>query len=495
MPLAKNIAANLAGKVWIAATNFFAVPFLIRLLGMQSYGLITFFTTLMAIVSVLDLGIGTAVNRQLARDGAAHPASRDLLRALEIIYWVVATTLGLGLFCLASWLAADWLAVEKESIKAVTEAIRIMAAVLFFRWPVALYSAALLGLQKQVLQNIIAAIAATVQNLGGVTILLVFDSSLRTYFVWQAIVALIWLFIMHRVLWKSLAIRSNKRIISLRALSEIWRFAFGMFFITITSIVLTQSDKVILSKILSLTDFGYYGLASSISNVITVIPTAIYTAAFPSLSRIISTRQHESLLAEQYHKLCQALSVLVIPPALALIFFSKELLLFYTGDANLAQQAYVLVSLLTLGNLFLAMMVMPLALQLACGWTKLSLYKNVLAICIFIPTLLLATSLYQGIGAALTWIFLTSAYFLIEVPIMHRRLLVGEVYRWYVNDIAFPFAAALAVIGTGRYLLLSDWQMTNQTAIIIAFTIVAFIASAATLPRVLSVINSYIARQ
>lgn len=495
MRLAHNIAANLGSKVWIAGTNFVAVPFLVRLLGIHSYGLITFFTTLMGIVSLLDLGISTAVNRQLSRDGPDHPASADLARSLEIIYWSVAAFLGLGIYGLAAWLASDWLAVPADQVLEVTRAIRIMAVVVFFRWPVALYSAALLGLQRQVLQNAIAAGAATLQNLGSVLVISLLTPSVATYFICQAIIASLWCVVSRQALWGSFARRPRPPFASLQSLSAIWRFSLGVFAITISSVILTQLDKVVLSRILTLEDFGYYGLASSISNVITVIPTAVYAAALPALSQSFSEGPDEKSLAKRYHSLCQALSVLVMAPALTLVLFSHELLRAYTGDARITERTYQLVSLLGVGNLFLAVMIMPLALQLAGGWTRLSMLKNLFALSVFVPTLLFAAHAFQGRGAAATWILLTAGYFLLEVPFMHRRVLVGEQSRWYLVDVGRPLLATLAVLGVARAVLPADWAPQPQIVFITIAAVLAMVASALTMPRLLATAQEVVARR
>jgi hypothetical protein len=50
---------------------------------------------------------------------------------------------------------------------------------------------------------------------------------------------------------------------------------------------------------------------------------------------------------------------------------------------------------------------------------------------------------YGGIGAAWVWILLNCGYILIVLQCMHRRLLVGELSRWYRDDFARPLLAAL----------------------------------------------------
>ena len=44
-----------------------ATPLLISLLGIESYGLIGFYTTLYSLINLLDFGISPTINRELAQ--------------------------------------------------------------------------------------------------------------------------------------------------------------------------------------------------------------------------------------------------------------------------------------------------------------------------------------------------------------------------------------------------------------------------------------------
>ena len=63
----RNIVANIAGKGWAALLSLAVLPAYVHFLGIEAFGLIGFFLSLMAILSLLDLGLGTALNRQFAQ--------------------------------------------------------------------------------------------------------------------------------------------------------------------------------------------------------------------------------------------------------------------------------------------------------------------------------------------------------------------------------------------------------------------------------------------
>ena len=73
-------------------------------MGIEAYGLVGFYMALSSVIGILDLGIGSTMNRELARlaakDGFAGE-QRDVVRTLEIIYWGVAVIAGGAVFLLA----------------------------------------------------------------------------------------------------------------------------------------------------------------------------------------------------------------------------------------------------------------------------------------------------------------------------------------------------------------------------------------------------------
>jgi hypothetical protein len=62
------------------------------------------------------------------------------------------------------------------------------------------------------------------------------------------------------------------------------------------------------------------------------------------------------------------------------------------------------------------------------------------------------TSHFGAAGGASAWLMLNGAYVLFTLPLMHRRILRGEQWRWYGIDVGLPLVAALAAAGGCRWL-------------------------------------------
>ena len=86
------------------------VPVYIKYLGMEAYGLIGVFIMLQAWLSLLDMGMTPTLSREMARYTAgAHTEQsiRDLLRTLEIICFILAVLLCVGLSLCSTWLSIN----------------------------------------------------------------------------------------------------------------------------------------------------------------------------------------------------------------------------------------------------------------------------------------------------------------------------------------------------------------------------------------------------
>ncbi len=434
------------------------VPLYIKFLGIESYGLIGFFATLQMVFSVLDLGLSTTINRELAR-AADHPEqaeeTRDLVRTLEVIYWAIAGLIGMTIIVLSPWISHYWLKGETLSVSTVENSVLLLGFVTACQWPIGFYSGGLMGLQRQFVNNIIISSLATIRGAGAVIVVWLVSPTIEAYFLWQFIVSVIGVTWFAMTLWNNLTSGRRSARFNVLLIQSVWNFAVGITGISIVTMLLTQADKILLSTLLPLDVFGYYTLAGVVAAASVFAVGPIFTAVFPRFSQLVALGEKEQL-KKIYHQSCQLVSVAIIPPALLVAFFSFELLAIWTGDLVLAEQTHWLVSLLVVGTILNSFMLIPYALQLAHGWTRLTFYANIIAVIFLLPLIFVLATTYGAIGAATVWIMLNTGYVLFCIPYMHRRLLTGEAGCWYRIDVGRPLVVALVIVAFARFLYPND---------------------------------------
>jgi O-antigen/teichoic acid export membrane protein len=227
----------------------------------------------------------------------------------------------------------------------------------------------------------------------------------------------------------------------------------------------------VLSRVLPLESFGYYALATNAAASVALISAPFFATTFPRFSSLVAAGD-ESALRVVYHQACQLLSVILLPFTVALIVFARQVLLVWTGNPMIAENAALPMALLAAGFALNALHNLPYALQLAHGWTTLAITENSIAVVLLIPLAIYAGRNYGGAGAAAVWLLLNVFYATISIWIMHRRYLRGELLHWYRYDVGAPLLATIIVLvpaafvapATGSRIVLFLWLAVTTTA-------------------------------
>jgi O-antigen/teichoic acid export membrane protein len=477
----QNVLANLGGQGLSAIVSLLCVPIYLRILGIGGYGLLGIWMTLETLASLLDFGLSPTMTRELAIY-AAQPArsndARDFVRTLETGYWCLALIIGLAIISAAPLISHHWIHSSQLSPATISTALKMIGVLIACRWPLSFYAGGINGLERQVLLAWITTGAALVRSLGGVAVLLWISSSATAFFAWQIVVNLALSLALMTVLWRCLPGRGRGRFYFTH-LRRVGRFAGGTAGIAIVSMVLSDLDKLVVSRKLPLEIFGYYSLGWRVAGLLYMVSSPIYQAIFPALARL--AKAGDTRLAAVYHRGCQLMAILVIPAAMTVVFFGHELIFAWTGNAAVAAKTYPLAALMTAGTALQCLAIVPYALQLSTGWITLALYSNLGAICVSVPALLILTNRFGAIGAASVWLLVNVSYLFTQIPITHHRLLRGEQLRWYLHDTLAPLAAAvIAAVAASLALPAMETRFAIIMSIACAYFLGAVAAALAT---------------
>jgi O-antigen/teichoic acid export membrane protein len=470
----RNIIANYTGNIWTALMAIVFVPIYIRLMGIEAYGLVGFFTTMLSIFTLLEMGLSTTLNRELAKLSVQTGRAKELrnvVYTLGGIYWAVACLIVIIVIALSAYIAESWVKAENLSIVEVRQAVILMGIAIGLQWPISLYSGGLMGMQRQVLLNVISIVTATLRGFGAVIVLWFISPTIKAFFFWQIVISgssVVWLWF---ALWRIMPSSKGKACFKISIIKDVFRFAAGMIGISILSTLLGQTDKIILSHILPLEMFGYYSLAGVVAMSLYRLIGPIYSGVYPRMTQLVALKQ-KAALEELYHRSCQMMSVMLFPAAMVLSFFSKEILFLWTQNTVTTEQSHLLVSLLVFGTALNGMVHIPYALQLAHGLTKLIFYLNLVSAITLVPLIYFVTKFYGAVGAASVWLFFNIGYVLIAIQLMHYRLIPDEKWGWYCNDVGIPLLCAVSIAGVGRMLIAESMA---QTVIVISIGIVCLL--------------------
>jgi O-antigen/teichoic acid export membrane protein len=442
-----NAFANYAGTFWASFMSLVFVPLYIHFMGIESYGLVGMFASLQALFGILDLGLSATMNREMARldakpDSRQH--ARDLARTLEVVFWAVAILLGAVTMLLARPITDYWLKPDSLPKEDIQQALTIMAFVLALRWPISYYTGGLMGLQRQVLVNVISSVIATVRGVGTIGVLWLVSPTIQAFFAFQIFCSAIEVATLAICLWRFLSPAEGHPRFRGNLLKELWRFSAGMTGISMLTIILMQTDKVMLSRMLTLEQFGYYTLAWNVATVMLRAVGPVCVAVYPRMTEL-ATLNDEAAFASLYHKTTQFVAVVAFPLAAVIAIFSKELMFLWSQSQRLAANTAPILSMLAVGTCLNMIMNPPFYAQWAYGWVSLALTQCLVSVVVLVPLLIVLTLHYGPLGAAAAWIILNLGSIFFVVTIMHKRILKQERVSWYFQDVILPAMAVLFI--------------------------------------------------
>lgn len=442
MSLKKNVIASYISQAYVIITGILVFPLYIIEMGAEAYGLVGFFSMLQVIFNLMDLGLGSTISRETARYRAGVHSNllyRQLFRALNILFIVIALLGGLVLLSLSSLIAVKWLNIENISIKDVTNALQLMALTIPFRWMTGLYRGVLIGNEKIVWLSVFNFFIATLRFLVVLPVMWVWGSTPIVFFSYQFMVALLeyagLFYKSHQLLPYLNKFQKNKIGWSIKPIKNYMKFALSIALTSGIWVFVTQTDKIIMSKILTLEDYGYFTLSVLVASGILMISAPISKSILPRLTKLHAENKQEEFI-RVYRKATQLVTIIAGSICISIVLLAKPILWVWTGDKNIVKICSPILQLYAAGYGLLAVSAFPYYFQYAIGKLRLHIIGSLLYVAMLMPMLWYATQNHGMIGAGYAWLTVNLFYMIIWTGLVHNKYANGIHLKWILNDIS-----------------------------------------------------------
>jgi O-antigen/teichoic acid export membrane protein len=449
----KNVSWNLIGGAWTGLLVVLATPWYLSKLGLSGYGVVGLWLMLQVMMGLLDVGIGASLIKGLAsapQDSAGAAIRRDLLRTLEVVYWGIALALMLALVVSSDWTAQRWLNAGELPVDSLSMAMLLMAVSLGLQFPCALYMNGLAGLQAHGHMNA-AQIAGNTLRYGAGAAVLLWRADIVWFFGVQVAVAAVQTIATRSLTWHLLS-SPGAAAPSFRCavLEQVRGFSAGMGLTALCAVLLASADRIVLSRMVGTDALGQYAVAFVGSGLLQLGIQPFYRTFFPRYAELLSRSDHDGLRRE-YFASCQMMATLLVPLGLAGFAFAPELLFAWLGreDETIVTAFRLLVVAITCSGLGW----LPAAYQQAHGWTRLHTQMMSGSILVGVPLIVLAVPTLGIAGATAVWLVHGLSEITLGLWLMHRRLLAGDLLRWYRTVLLPPLAIAGPLIALSGWLL------------------------------------------
>ncbi|CAN7327017.1 oligosaccharide flippase family protein [Variovorax paradoxus] len=462
------------------------LPMYLKYMGPEAYGLVGFFAMLQAWFNLLDMGLTPTVARETARfrGGATDAMSyRRLLRVLQLIFCIAALLGACIVFGLSGFIAEHWLKVQTLPLAQVQLALQLMAGGVALRWMSGLYRSCISGAERQVWLGGFNSFVATLRFVGVLPLLIWIGHSPAAFFTYQLIIAvieLLGLVFKARSLFPAVPhgnILGWSFASLVTPIHSVLKFSLTIAFTSLVWVLITQTDKLLLSKLLPLADYGYFTLAVLVASGIMLVSGPISGALTPRMARLQAEGDEAGLIA-LYRGATQMVAVISIPACLVLALFPEQVLLAWTGDLEVAARAAMVLRLYSLGNGLLAFAAFPYYLQFAKGDLKLHFIGNLIFLVVLIPLLIWATWIHGAVGAGYAWLAVNSIYFFLWPPLVHSKFSPDLHRSWLIKDIGPIVLAVLPAAGVSLLFLPWPEGRSQITLLLFAYGMIFLFACA-----------------
>jgi len=462
--LSKNVVFNLAGQAIALAVGFVAVRFIFRQLGSDVFGIIYFNVTLAAVLTtVLELGVLATTVREISRHFDTEPEYiTSLIRTASLLYWTMGVIIVVAVFVGAPLLVEKWINLTSIDVGTAATLLRILSVGTMVALPRGLYTSLFRGRQRMVINNSIDVVTLIVQQFG-VVVLLKLGSGPFVVAGWMSASVLaavaVYIAIAGRMFgWRALVPQFDGAVVRRNL-----RFTTMMMSNSLLATVLSLVDKLVVSKLLAVSEFGLYGFASATVGRATLVTTAVGQAALPSFSSLFKQEDHQALV-RQYHKL-QDLVCFGTLPMFAAICFGAIPAYTYLFNLGIAHRLLLPTTFLALGYYMSAAVYTAYTVSVAMGRPQIIVRANVLALFIVVPVTVLLIFAYGITGAAFSLVFYQAFSFAYVVPRICRQCLQINPLAWYFH---YFKAFGLGVVAYGATWLVI-WQTGSYSLLALAF--------------------------
>jgi O-antigen/teichoic acid export membrane protein len=455
--LARNTVLNLIGQVIPLLIGLATIPYIVRGLGTERFGVLAIAWVLLGYFSLFDLGLGRATTKFVA-DCLGRGKEQELP---ELIWTSLGFQVLLGLAggvcagAITPLLVGRILKIPMTLVGETTTAFFLLAGSL----PFVLASNGLRGVleagQRFDMVNYVRIPASTSVfllpalalplgfRLPGIVLLLVLSRLVTMLaYLWACFKAF-------PALRRKSAFSFQSRLLRPLAVYGGW--------LTVTNIVspvLIYLDRFLIGSLLSMAALTYYTVPSEVVTRLLIVPSSLVATLFPAFSTIDASGD-KSRLEELFARSIKPLLLILGPLSLLIAVFSHELLALWVG-ADFAERATGVLQILALGVLINSMAYVPFSLLQATGRPDLTAKFHLLELPLYAGLAWILIGHMGIVGAALAWTARVS---------VDAALLFGAAWRLRLVSLQALVANGLVRSVLGVVGLATVLSLTSMTGI------------------------------
>ena len=399
--MARNALLNIAGHVAPLLGAFIAVPFLVRGMGTERFGILTIIWLVIGYFSLFDLGLGTATTKLVAEKLGARREDEvpRLLKTVVVMLGFLGaagTAIVLGL---SSWLVTSAMKVPAILQKETLQSVHLLAFAIPLVILTTCYRGTLEAYQRFDLVNVVR-IPLGLLTFFGPLVVLTYSKSLVPVTV---------VLIVFRGISMIIYRKQCRSILPSGTTGADWKdelrplLAYGSW-VTVSSIispVMVYFDRFLISAYVSVAAVAYYAMPFEIVTKLWVVAGALVGVLFPAFSATV--KNDRSGTVRLLSRAWAVLFIAIFPVVMIGTTLAHECLDLWLGRAFADNSQYVL-QVLTAGVFINCFAQIAFALVQSAGRPDVTAKAHLFELPLYLLSLWWLIRTYGVLGAAIAWL-------------------------------------------------------------------------------------------
>jgi O-antigen/teichoic acid export membrane protein len=467
-----------------ASIGFVFVPEYIRQLGVENMAYVGLLTSMLALASVLDFGLGSAVSLRIA--SAAEPGrlvGHDAASVRRLLLWTSLVSVAIaaaGILMRGPF--ASWLFPAGSRFPEAAGLIAALSGLcLASRVAEGVARGGMVAAGFQARSAMFAACFAVVRVVGAALLLKLPGMDLPAFVAWNALIL------------GASALNAMAQLLTLvRAGSDdpsdglqavrLHRFAAGAFATSTMGVLATQMDRIYLQGRIPESEMAAYCIAAAVLSVRGMFVGPMLQAFIPSMTRHLA-KPASAPAQDHFDRFSHVLACVLIPPLLILALMPDRLLFAWTANTEVAAQGASSLRFLSIAAILNVLSAIVHALELAAGRTTQGLR---FAACACVTSWMVLVLLIDRLGAAaggVAHIVIYSMYLTVFAPRVLYSQFGRSVWRWIAGVAWLPLCAALGAAGLSSLWLGDSHSRSGDLLRIVVPVVAAWVACILPLAR------------
>lgn len=443
---------------------FFLTPFILSKVGKIEYGLYSLLLSIINYLNLLEFGLNSAYIRYYLKFKSEKNYNK--IQKLNSTFLLIFSITGIiaVIFCLLFYLKPELILKQNLNIEQILKMKRMFFIALFmvfFSFVNIIFNCYLIANEKFIFQRGMQLLKIVVEPLI-IILFLNFEYKILGIIYTKTFITIFFTLINIVYCMKKIKMKFSLKILEIRYIKEMLSFSSFIFLQMIMDQILWNVDKIILSKVVGVTEVTVYSLAAQINNYYIMIATAVSGVFISKVNRITFSTEHSEnekniLLSDLMGKIGRIQFLILLPVLLTLIFFGKKFIILWVGTDYIG--SYFITLLLIIPITFPLLQTVGVEIERAKNMQKfMCIVGTLLAVFNLLVSIPLAR-LYGGIGSAIGTAVSLIVGFLFIRNWYYEKKIGLDVKKFFMEIFKF-FPAVLLIIIFG-ILIVKILKITN----------------------------------